>query len=198
MQPCTLKRLLLVVCQPLQVFLRTPKSNRISQSPGCCYVIYNLLLWHTEKILVKNLQILLLCKRNLYKILQSLYLGNIYLISLKHPPVVCRIGVQISQRLVQQPILKSFNPFRRLKFNIHIIVYHSIIQPYLPSQCLTHNTLIYRFNNHILPDNYLCRIYCRKRNAADSVQIIVLPCKKQVGNLGIDWHLTSGNIITIL
>ena len=112
------KALFFVIGKPLQVFLRAAKGNRVSQCSGSGHIVHHLGLGAAQEFLVKKLQILLFRKGDLLQVLDGPDFVNVYMVFLKHPLIIARMPLKVLQRLLQQPLLKYLDLFRRLEFNI--------------------------------------------------------------------------------
>ena len=84
----THETLFLVICKPLQVFLRATKGDRVAQGAGGGYVVHNFFLWAAQEIVVIELQVALLSKRNLLQVLNCTYLVDVDIIYREEPLVV--------------------------------------------------------------------------------------------------------------
>ena len=106
-QARTLKRLLLVVGQALQVLLGAGKGNGVAKGAGGCDIVDNLVLRAAEEVVVEKLEVFLLGEGNLHKVVEGCYLVDIYAVALEKPLVVGRMLRKVAQGLVEALLLVS-------------------------------------------------------------------------------------------
>ena len=117
-QPGAGERLLLVVGQALQVLFRASEGHRVAQRPRRGHIVDDLLAGAAEKLLVEELQVLLLGEGDLHQILDVADLVDAYLAAFEHAAVVGRMSGEVVQRLLQQLLLKGLDLLGRAEFDV--------------------------------------------------------------------------------